>query len=130
MSRRLVLVAFGAFVVAGCSRAESPVVREAPAPVASTPQASPQSTHADVAGLDLPAARAELASAEKALGDAMALASPDCQLAAHLRDRICELSARICELSARSPDPSVTRDCEDGKARCDGAKMRVGARCG
>ena len=135
MARGVLVVFVSSVVVAACSRNEAPseAVRT-PATVASQepPQGAAKeekvgSSRTNVADLDLAAAEKALADASKQLGNALALATPDCAVVKPLRDRICELSEHICRLSG--PDPEIKARCEDGKRRCSDAKERVGSQC-
>ena len=74
-------------------------------------------------------AERELALVEKQLGDALALAAPDCDVARGLRDRICDLSERICKLTEATADGTVKERCDDGRRRCGHAKETVASRC-
>jgi hypothetical protein len=126
MNGRPLLVAIPILiVVASCARRS---VEEAPAPAASS-MAVPGSARSNVLDMTRDEAERELALAEKQLGDALALAAPDCDMARTLRDRICDLSARLCSLTDATADSTVKERCEDGKRRCGTAKETVGARC-
>jgi hypothetical protein len=129
------LVALASLVAfVACSKEVTPqeTIR-APAAVASqSPQGAAQrervgSSRPNVADLDLGAAEKALADASKELGNALALATPDCSVLRPLRDRICELSEHICRLGGA--DPEINVRCEDGKRRCSDAKDRVGSQC-
>jgi hypothetical protein len=128
------LVSIVAF--AGCVQEEAPRRAAARAPATLSSQAQPPgaalgervgSSRTSVADMDLATAEKALADASKELGNAWALASPDCAILRPLRDRICELSVRICLLAG--PDPEIKARCDDGKRRCSDAKDRVGSQC-
>jgi hypothetical protein len=133
MKGRLLLVAIPLLVVASCARgrveeASRPAASSAPRPAASSAP-FPGSARSSVDVMSQEEAERELALAERQLGDALALAAPDCDAARALRDRICELSARICKLAEATADGTVKERCDDGKRRCGLARGTVGERC-
>ena len=55
----------------------------------------------------------------------------DCDVAADLRDRICELAERICAIAAENPDDALLEtQCKSGRAACDRARQNVSVGCG
>lgn len=62
---------------------------------------------------------------------ASAPTSETCDLAADLRDRICELSQRICDIAARDPSAADTAlKCQHSDEACQDAQRRVSSACG
>lgn len=130
---------FVALLVVACARSE-PEATSAPAAASSAPPPPaaapatpgaelPKSTEPPADTLDAEGTLRELLLAEKQLGEAVALAAPDCTTARGLRDRICELATRLCLISSPSPDLDLKAKCVDGKARCERAREKVGERC-
>lgn len=55
---------------------------------------------------------------------------PDCDVAADLRNRICELAARICRIAENQPnDADLQGMCERATAACEDARRDVTVNC-
>ncbi len=120
MSRFLFVTALSAWaclVAAGCARmAEAPGADLAPS----------QEPAREVRTLER---RMQQYEAELR-GSLEASATPNCRRARALSGTICRLAERICRIADRHPgDPSLAGRCEDGRRRCEKARVKVAVRC-